>query len=89
MQDLLIKVLPERLTVRVTANASSNRLKIDTQEDGAFLIRAYVTVAPEEGKANQAVINLLATALHLPKSAFTIEQGFKSRDKVIGIRSLK
>lgn len=88
MQILLPQPIPERLTVRVTPKASFNRLKIDYQADGTFFIRAYVTVAPEDGKANQAVIDLLAKALSLPKNAFTIVQGFKSRNKVIRIQTL-
>ncbi len=33
-------------------------------------LKAQVTAPPEDGKANQAVIALLADAWHLPKSSF-------------------
>lgn len=73
------------LYVRVTPKAASNRLKIDHKPDGTILIRAYVTVAPEDGKANKEVIALLSNALGLPKSSLTITRGLKSRDKTVSI----
>ena len=85
MIDLFHRELPERLTVKVTPKASSNRLKIEYQADGTFFIRVYVTVVPEDGKANDAVIGLLAKEFDLPKSALTILHGLKTRQKVIQI----
>lgn len=68
------------LSIRVTPKASRNRI---TQEDGQ--IRVYVTVVPEGGKANAAVLKLLAKALGVPKSRLTILRGETSRDKVIRV----
>ncbi|MCB1411327.1 MAG: DUF167 domain-containing protein, partial [Rhodobacteraceae bacterium] len=45
-------------------------------------IRVYVTVVPEDGKANKAVIRLLAKALGVPKSSLTLIRGATARDKV-------
>jgi uncharacterized protein YggU (UPF0235/DUF167 family) len=73
------------LYVRVTAKAASNWLKLEHNPDSTILIRAYVTVAPENGKANKAVIALLSKALGLPKSSFTITHGLKNRDKTVFI----
>jgi len=75
----------EVLQVRVTPKASANRLKMDYAADGATLLRVYVTAAPENGKANEAVIRLLSKELGLPKSAFTITHGLTDRNKVIRI----
>lgn len=79
-------LLPSCLSVRVTPKAKSERIKQDISEDGRVLYRVYVTVAPEDGKANKAVIKLLAAAMDLPKSAFTIIHGLTNRDKTIQIK---
>ena len=47
-----------------------------------------MTVAPEKGKANQAVIELLAEALQLPKSAVRIVRGETSTSKLAEIDGL-
>ncbi len=65
------------IAVRVTPKASRDRIVV---EDGA--IRVYVTVVPEDGKANQAVVKLLSKALGVPKSALTLIRGAAARDKV-------
>lgn len=79
-------VLPTCLSVRVTPKAKSERIKQEISEDGRVVYKVYVTVAPEDGKANKAVIKLLANAMDLPKSAFTITHGLTSRDKTIQIK---
>jgi uncharacterized protein YggU (UPF0235/DUF167 family) len=42
-----------------------------------------VTAAPDKGKANLAVIEVLATAVGLPKSAFQIVAGETERHKSV------
>ncbi len=74
-----------QIDVRVTPKASANSLKIERLADGADILRVRVTVAPEDGRANKAVIALVAEALGLPKSALTLIRGEKSRTKTIGI----
>ena len=44
--------------------------------------RAHVTAAPEDGKANAAVAELLAQVLGVAKSRLTLLRGATSRDKV-------
>lgn len=46
-------------------------------------LRASVTAAPENGKANAALIALLAKALHVPKSALTVTRGQTDRTKTL------
>lgn len=78
MTDLAHLALPgAEIAVRVTPKASRDRIVV---EDGA--IRIYVTVVPEDGKANQAVAKLLAKALGVPKTALTLIRGATARDKV-------
>lgn len=74
-----------KLCLRVTPKASSNRVKAE-EAGGEWLIRVYVTVPPENGKANEAVIKLLAKEMELPKSAFSIIKGAGDRDKIVVIK---
>lgn len=71
------------LSVRVQPKAS--RDAILGEHDGA--LKVTVTAAPEKGKANKAVIELLAKALGVPKSAVTLESGAASRDKTFAIKN--
>ena len=63
--------------VRVTPRASRNAVLAEGGE-----IRVYVTVVPEDGKANAAVQKLLAKALGVAKSRLVLIRGATSRDKV-------
>lgn len=83
--DLFNPDIPDVLQVRVTPKAAANRIKVEHQADGSRLIRVYVTVAAEDGKANKAVIELLAKELGLPKTALKIIRGLKSRQKTVAI----
>lgn len=66
----------DTITVHVTPKAS--RARIIEGPDG---LRVYVTVVPENGKANAEVQKLLAKHLGVPKSSLTLIRGDKSRDK--------
>ncbi|ADO41418.1 DUF167 domain-containing protein [Ketogulonicigenium vulgare] len=66
------------IAVRVTPKASRARILRD--ESG--VLRVYVTVVPEDGKANAAVTELLAKALRIPKSKLILKSGATARDKV-------
>ena len=68
------------IALRVTPKASRNA--IVAGEDG---LRAYVTVAPEDGKANAAVAKLLAKALGIAKTRLTLIRGQSARDKVFRV----
>lgn len=64
------------LTLRVTPNSGADAVAIT---DARVDVR--VTATPEAGKANAAVLALLAKALGVPKSALTIVKGETGRDK--------
>ena len=68
------------IAVRVTPKASRNAV---VAEGGA--IRVYVTVVPESGKANAAVIRLLAKSLGVAKSRLDLMRGATARDKVFRV----
>jgi uncharacterized protein len=47
-----------------------------------------VTSAPERGRANEAVLALLAEALDLPPARLELVSGQSSRDKVVAVAGL-
>lgn len=80
--------MSQTLNLHVTPKASSNRIKIEEQADGAKLYRVYVTVTPEDGKANEAVLKLLAKELKVSKMSLKILQGHKGRRKVVEVQDV-
>lgn len=65
------------IAVRVTPKAAANRVVPDGD-----ILRIYVTVVPENGRANREVTKLLARELGVPKSSLTLIRGQTARDKV-------
>jgi uncharacterized protein (TIGR00251 family) len=51
-------------------------------------LRVRVNAPPERGKANDAAVRLVASALDLPARQVTLERGATSRDKVLKIEGL-
>ena len=76
-----------KIKVRVTPKAGRNvvvwpdELMAETTE----IVRVYVTAVPEDGKANKAVIALLAKEMGVAKSCIKVVVGEAARDKVIEI----
>lgn len=70
------------IAVRVTPKAARSRV---LAEDGQ--IRIYVTTVPEGGKANAAVVKLLAKAVGVPKSRLALVRGQTARDKLFRVLS--
>jgi len=70
------------VTIELRAQPRARRTAL-TCSGGA--LKAQVTAPAEDGKANAALIELLAAAWKLPKSAFAVNRGATSRDKVISI----
>lgn len=76
--------MPALLRVRVTPRSA--RTSLDSWDGRILSVR--VTAAPADGKANQAVIQLLAEVLDVPKSTLAIKSGAASREKQIVFSSL-
>ncbi len=53
--------------------------------DGKVYLKARVSVVPEKGKANKALIALVAKSLGVPKSAVDFVSGDTSRKKILRI----
>ena len=70
-----------RLRLRVSPKAKRNAV----QGLRGDALKVSVTAAPERGRANDAVIALLAEALDLPASSIELVSGAASKDKVVEI----
>ncbi len=75
-----------RLHIRATPNAGLDRIDgFETRDDGATVLRVRVSAVPDKGKANAALIALLARTLGVPKSAITLVAGETARFKTLEI----
>ncbi|HMU26300.1 MAG TPA: DUF167 domain-containing protein [Solirubrobacterales bacterium] len=74
-----------RIRVRLQPRASKNELKGWKEDPGSGeqVLQARVTAPPVDGKANQALIALLAKEFKTPKTRIRIIQGESARDKVV------
>lgn len=73
-----------RLEVRVAPK--SGRDAVVVEESGR--VKVWVTAAPERGKANEAVVALLAKVLGVPKGSVSVVRGLSSRNKVLVVKGL-
>jgi uncharacterized protein (TIGR00251 family) len=69
-----------KIQVKVKPDSNTEEL---SQEGDSFIVK--VKEPPKEGKANQAIIKLLAGHFGVPQSRVRILSGFRSRNKVIEV----
>lgn len=55
------------------------------EADGDVCLKVSVNAAPEDGRANAAVLALLADEWRLPRSSLSIKAGNAGRRKIIGV----
>ena len=76
-----------RLRLKVAPKAKRNAIGGWLDEpDGSRMLKVAVTAAPEDGKANAAVIALLAKEFGVAKSAISVVAGATDRRKIVEIR---
>jgi uncharacterized protein YggU (UPF0235/DUF167 family) len=75
---------PTRVRLRVSPGAG--RAAIVGRYGDGWKVR--VTAAPENGRANDAVLRLLADALSLPRESLTLVSGHSGRDKIVELTGL-
>ena len=80
---LAVQTDGERISfvVRVTPRARENA--VSGERDGALHVR--VTAPPVDGKANDALVRLLAQSLDVPRSAIRVDRGTASRTKRVSV----
>jgi uncharacterized protein (TIGR00251 family) len=74
-----------RITITVAPGARRSEL-IGRHGDGW---KVRVTAVPERGRANKAVVNLLAEALRLPRERISVVAGDRGRRKVVEVEGLQ
>jgi uncharacterized protein len=73
-----------RVRLRLNPKASANRVTgLTTDADGDAVLKATVTAVPEDGKANAALIKMLAREWKLAKSGFDIIHGATGQNKTL------
>jgi uncharacterized protein (TIGR00251 family) len=73
-----------RLRLRVSPGAG--RAAIVGRHGDGWKVR--VTAPPEHGRANEAVLRLLATKLAVPREAVSLVSGHSGRDKIVELTGL-
>ena len=79
-----MKAVSTRLRLRVSPGA--RRAEVVGRHGAAWKVR--VAAPPAGGRANEAVVRLLAEALSLPRGAVTLVWGHGARDKVVRLDGL-
>jgi hypothetical protein len=75
-----------RVAIRLSPRARSDRLvAVAEAAEGGHVLKAVVTAPAEAGRANEALLQLLACAWHLPRRDLSIIAGSTSRNKVVRI----
>src|SRR5205823_9879589 len=72
--------------VRLRVSPGSGRAEIVGRYGDGWKVR--VTAAPEQGRANDAVLRLLADALSVPRESITLVSGHGGRDKIVELTGL-
>ncbi|MAY28051.1 MAG: hypothetical protein CL627_02170 [Aurantimonas sp.] len=70
--------------IRLTPKSAADRIEGSvTDAAGRAFLKARVRAVPEDGKANAALLKLLARTIGVPKSAVTLVAGHTSRVKTL------
>lgn len=76
-----------RLRIRLTPKAARAGFgPLERNAAGEVFLKARVTTAPEDGKANKSLVKMLARALKLPAGDISVASGATSRNKQILIK---
>lgn len=87
----MVKPVPEglQIQVRLTPKAARDGIQgwvLDAQ--GLPVLKVSVTAVPEKGKANQALVTLLAKSWKIPKSSILLARGETDRNKILILQGL-
>ena len=67
--------------VRLRVSPGARRTEIAGRHGDGWKVR--VSAAPERGRANEAVLDLLAERLELPRRSLSIVSGHGAREKIV------
>jgi len=74
-----------RVAIRLSPRAKADRLLAIAAAEGGRVLKASVTAPAQDGRANEALLQLLARAWHLPRRDLSIAAGSTSRNKAVHI----
>jgi uncharacterized protein YggU (UPF0235/DUF167 family) len=78
-----------RFAVRLTPKTGRDAVAgWDRGPDGQVFLKARVSAAPENGKANDALVRLIAKKLRIGSSRVQIVSGATARTKIIEVQAL-
>lgn len=76
-----------RLSVRLTPKSSRDAIQgVAADAEGGAVLRCTVTAVPENGKANQALVKMLAKLWKLPRTSLDVISGATDRRKGLLLR---
>ena len=74
------------VTIRLSPRARSDRLLgIIATAEGGRAVKASVTAPAQDGRANEALLQLLSRAWRLPRRDLSIVVGAASRNKIVHV----
>jgi len=76
----------EKTTIWLRVQPNANRNELLGFKDGVWQLK--IAAPPVKGRANQELIGFLSDILGISKRHLTIEKGFTSKQKAIGISGL-
>jgi uncharacterized protein len=71
--------------IRVKVIPRSSRNALEVHESA---LRAWITAAPTDGQANEALCELIAAKLKIAKSRVSIVRGQTSRQKTVSVHGI-
>ena len=75
-----------RVAVRLSPRAAADRVVgLAADADGARVLKVAVTAVPEDGKANEALLRLLARLCRVPRRDLAVVIGRTDRRKVVHV----
>jgi uncharacterized protein len=75
-----------RVAIRLSPRANSNRLlSVVATAEGGCAVKASVTAPAQDGRANEALLQLLARAWRLPRRGLSIVVGAANRNKIVRV----
>ena len=74
------------MAIRLSPRAKADRLlAVAATAEGGQAIKVSVSAPPQGGRANEALLRLLAYTWHLPRRNLSIVAGATSRNKIVNV----
>ncbi len=83
---IAIQAHPEGATLAIRAQPGAKKNAIGGEQGGA--LKVAVSAPPEDGRANEAILDLLRETFQLKRSRLEILKGQANRNKIVLIRGI-